>query len=82
MLTIVDVDDGVAAELASRAADVVQLVREALSNVGRHAQATSCRISLRRSDGGAELEVDDDGMGFDPSAPPRRAWACATCASG
>ena len=34
VLTIVDVDESVAAELASRAADVVQLVREALSNVG------------------------------------------------
>jgi signal transduction histidine kinase len=69
VLTIVDVDASVAAELSSRAADVVQLVREALSNVGRHAQATSCRITLRRSDGGAELEIDDDGMGFDPSSP-------------
>ncbi len=69
VLTVIDVDEGVAAELASRAADVVQLVREGLSNVGRHAQATSCRISLRRSNGGAELEIDDDGLGFDPSAP-------------
>ncbi|MDH4111352.1 MAG: GAF domain-containing sensor histidine kinase [Actinomycetota bacterium] len=69
VLTIVDVDGAVAAELASRAADVVQLVREALSNVGRHADATSCRVSLRRSDGGAELEIDDDGRGFDPATP-------------
>lgn len=69
VLTIVDVDESVAAELASRAADVVQLVREGLSNVGRHARATSCRITLRRSNGGAELEIDDDGLGFDPSSP-------------
>jgi signal transduction histidine kinase len=69
VLTIVDVDPAVAAELASRAADVVQLVREALSNVGRHADATSCRVSLRRSDGGAVLEIDDDGRGFDPGLP-------------
>ena len=69
VLTIVDVDESVAAELASRAADVVQLVREGMSNVGRHAQATSCRITLRRTDAGAELEIDDDGLGFDPSAP-------------
>lgn len=69
VLTIVDVDESVAAELASRAADVVQLVREGLSNVGRHAHATSCRITLRRSNGGAELEIDDDGLGFDPSSP-------------
>ncbi len=69
VLTIVEVDAAVSAELASRAADVVQLVREALSNVGRHAEATSCRVTLRRSAGGAELEIDDDGRGFDPDAP-------------
>jgi signal transduction histidine kinase len=69
VLTIVEVDAAVSAELASRAADVVQLVREALSNVGRHAEATSCRVALRRSGGGAELEIDDDGRGFDPDAP-------------
>jgi signal transduction histidine kinase len=69
VLTIVDVDARVAAELASRAADVVQLTREALSNVGRHAQATSCRVTLRRRGSGVELEVDDDGIGFDPAAP-------------
>jgi len=69
VLTIVAVDAGVAAELASRAADMVQLTREALSNVGRHAQATSCRVTLRRAPGGAELEIDDDGTGFDAGSP-------------
>jgi signal transduction histidine kinase len=68
VLTVVDIDAGVASELASRAADIVQVVREALSNVGKHAEATTCRITLRRRrDGGAELEIDDDGRGFDPS---------------
>ena len=65
VLTIVEVDPVVAAELASRAGDIVQLTREALSNVGRHASATSCRISLRRTSQGAELAIDDDGVGFD-----------------
>jgi signal transduction histidine kinase len=69
VLTIVDVDEQVAAELASRATDVVQLAREALSNVGRHADATTCRVSLRRSDAGAELQIDDDGRGFDTGRP-------------
>jgi signal transduction histidine kinase len=68
VLTVVDVDASVAAELASLAGDVVQIVREALSNVGRHAGATSCRISMRRTGGGCELEIDDDGRGFDVSA--------------
>jgi signal transduction histidine kinase len=70
VLTVVDVDEAVAAELASRAGDVIQLVREALSNVGKHAAATTVGVRLRRAaDGGAELEVDDDGHGFDVEAP-------------
>ena len=68
VLTIIDVDASVAAELASLASDVVQIVREALSNVSKHAEATSCRITLRRTERGAELEIDDDGLGFDPSS--------------
>jgi len=65
VVTVVDVDGEVASELSSRAADVVQLVREALSNVGRHGEATTCRVSLFRGSNGATLEVDDDGRGFD-----------------
>jgi signal transduction histidine kinase len=64
VLTIVDVDEEVAAELASVATDVIQLTREALSNVGRHAEAATCRVSLRHRDHVAVLEIDDDGRGF------------------
>jgi signal transduction histidine kinase len=66
--TVVDVDNSVAAELASRAGDVLQLAREALSNVGRHAKAATVRVSLQRYEGDALLEIDDDGKGFDVSA--------------
>ncbi len=65
VVTVVEIDETVAAELASLAGDVVQLVREALSNVERHGAAISCRVSLRGTDGGILLEVDDDGRGFD-----------------
>jgi signal transduction histidine kinase len=65
--TVVDVDPRVAAELTSNAADVVQLAREALSNVGRHADAATVRLSLFIRDGRAVLEIDDDGRGFDPA---------------
>jgi signal transduction histidine kinase len=65
VVTVVDVDARVAAELASRAGDVVQFAREALSNVGRHAEATTCRITLRAENAHAILEIDDDGSGFD-----------------
>jgi signal transduction histidine kinase len=67
--TVTDIDGTVAAELAPRAADVVQLTREALSNVGRHAQASTSRVSLKRSGDEAILEIDDDGQGFDATAP-------------
>jgi len=43
----------------------VQIVREALSNVGRHGAATTCRVSIRGDPTGLVLEVDDDGQGFD-----------------
>jgi signal transduction histidine kinase len=69
VVTVAVVDAAVAAEMASRAADVIQLVREALSNVGRHAAATTCRVTLRRlHDGATMLEIDDDGSGFDHTA--------------
>ena len=65
VLTVIDVDPSVAAELASISSDVIQLAREALSNVGRHAEAATCRVSLRRGEAGAILEIDDDGRGFE-----------------
>jgi signal transduction histidine kinase len=66
VITIAAVDDGAAAELASSSGDVIQVIREALSNVGRHAAATTCRVTLRRADDASiELEIDDDGVGFD-----------------
>jgi signal transduction histidine kinase len=67
--TVTEIDGTLAAELAPRATDLVQLTREALSNVGKHAQATTCRVSLRRDDDQAILEIDDDGRGFDQAAP-------------
>ena len=45
---------------------MVQVVREALSNVGRHANAITCRVVLRGEKGRAVVEVDDDGAGFNP----------------
>ena len=67
VVTVVDVDPAIAAELASVASDVVQLAREVLSNVSRHAQATTCRVTLRLANGSAMLEIDDDGRGFETS---------------
>ena len=69
VVTVADVDPEVAAELASVATDVIQVLRESLSNVERHAHAATCRVTLRRDGEAALLEIDDDGTGFDPTAP-------------
>jgi PAS domain S-box-containing protein len=68
---IADLDPDVAQALTARAGDVILLAGEALSNVGRHAHALTCRLTLRREGDAAVLEVEDDGRGFDPSAPRR-----------
>jgi signal transduction histidine kinase len=44
---------------------VVQIVREALSNIARHAHARRVVVSLHWHDDEFSLEVGDDGMGFD-----------------
>jgi signal transduction histidine kinase len=50
---------------------VVGIVREALHNVRKHAQAESVRLEVRRQAEGMEVAVIDDGVGFDgASAPP------------
>jgi signal transduction histidine kinase len=70
VVAVAEVDARAAAMLAGRATDVVQLAREALSNVGRHADAATVRLSLLIEDAGPVLVVDDDGRGFDPADPP------------
>lgn len=67
----VDVDVSLERQVAGIAAHVVQMTRESLSNVARHAGAATCRVSLRRADGHAILEIDDDGVGFDVEAGTR-----------
>lgn len=64
LVTAIEVDERVAAQLGNAASQVVQVAREALSNVARHAQATTCRVSLFQRDNRGVLEIDDDGRGF------------------
>ena len=45
-----------------------RIVQEALTNVARHAQATTVDITVRQDHGYCQLEIIDDGLGFDPSA--------------
>jgi two-component system sensor histidine kinase DesK len=39
-------------------------VREGVTNVVRHAQATNCRLRLEQNNGNCRLEIADDGQGF------------------
>jgi len=64
----VEVDPRLAAELSNSAGDIVQLVRESLSNAARHSGAATCRVSLLRDEGSAVLVIEDDGNGFDATA--------------
>jgi signal transduction histidine kinase len=48
------------------APEILAVVREALSNVARHADATTARVSVRVADGSVILTVEDDGVGIDP----------------
>lgn len=63
------VDAALAARLSARSADIVQLTREALSNIARHAQASHVTVRLERNGSRAFLTVRDDGVGFDPRHP-------------
>lgn len=47
-----------------------RITQEALNNVAKHARAEQVAVSLQRSPGGVELEITDDGLGFDPAAIP------------
>ena len=60
----------------SRAAELVvyRCVQEALTNLGKHAQASQVWVSLHTQGGWVQASVRDDGLGFDTSARPRSAY--------
>ena len=45
-----------------------RIVQEALTNVVRHARATSCRVYLQRLVNTVLVTIEDDGIGFDAAA--------------
>ncbi len=47
--------------------ELLAVLREALSNAARHAQARAIRVSVRAAGDEAILQVEDDGVGFDPN---------------
>jgi signal transduction histidine kinase len=45
-----------------------RVVQEALNNVGRHSDADSVLIQVGERNGHLEIEIEDDGRGFDPES--------------
>jgi len=58
---------------AALAATMYRVAQEALRNVERHADAGRATVSLRARPGYVELEVKDDGRGFDGPKEKKRA---------
>lgn len=51
--------------------DIIAVVRESLSNITRHARASSCSVNFTADEEQVLLEISDDGVGL-PRAPQRR----------
>jgi signal transduction histidine kinase/ligand-binding sensor domain-containing protein len=52
--------------------ELYRIAQEALNNALKHAAAGSVVLYLRQSNGNFEMEIVDDGVGFDPEATPDR----------
>ncbi len=46
---------------------IFRIVQEALNNVAKHARTDTVRIGLQKTSRGIELEISDNGVGFDPA---------------
>jgi signal transduction histidine kinase len=57
-------EGGLDAELEST---VYRILQEALTNVVKHARAENVRVRAAESDGELQVEIQDDGVGFDTS---------------
>ena len=53
---------------------MIRIVQESLSNVRKHARAQHAIVRFSIIDGHAEVRIEDDGAGFDPSRIARGDW--------
>ena len=56
---------------AAQSTAIYRVCQEALTNIQRHSQAKNAQVVLRQVNGRVQLEVRDDGIGFDPERVPR-----------
>jgi signal transduction histidine kinase len=66
---MVTVDDDLVLDWAIETV-VLRIVREAVRNVWRHSRAGRIEVSVQAHDGGVEVIIADDGVGFEPDAVP------------
>ncbi len=63
-VTFVGSENGNLAVPGKLGVEILQIVREALHNVYKHAQATRVLLSLEKHGGDLRISVDDNGLGF------------------
>jgi PAS domain S-box-containing protein len=63
---------------ADAATTVYRIVQEALTNVARHSGAKRAGVVVSKDKGVLEIEVRDNGRGFDPENVPRESSGVAT----
>ncbi|MGI8774504.1 MAG: GAF domain-containing sensor histidine kinase [Actinomycetota bacterium] len=51
--------------------DIIQIVREVLSNVARHSGASEASLNCSLGDGVVVIRIEDNGVGFDPNRVAR-----------
>jgi signal transduction histidine kinase len=56
---------------ASIELQIVRIIQESLTNVRKHARATTARVGVHRQDGQLVVSIQDDGAGFNPEATAR-----------
>jgi signal transduction histidine kinase len=62
----IDLRGGLELDSRSQALAVRAVLREALTNVAKHARARRVRIRVEQGRAGILLQIEDDGAGFDP----------------
>ena len=49
---------------------IMHIIQESLSNIRKHAKASQVRVIVKREIGRIGVEIEDDGVGFDPENDP------------
>ena len=61
---------GGAAQVPTDEIQIMHIVQESLSNIRKHAKARHVRVVAKRESGRIKIDIEDDGVGFDPENCP------------